>query len=334
MRAAEFTYLVIGLVIGALLNSAMKQGDDHAKPAAQSVQQAPNTVPVPVPVPVPMPVPVPLPVPVPNAHVAASPSDSHDVPTPYVVPKLGTDTRDCNRGPRSKLVIPASEVKAITDWHTYKDLCCYPDSRPDMQRDAMKAWTNPAGKEHYALLSWLSNQFGAQGGAMFAELGSKEGLSAMAMAVHPMVTVFAFDVVSVATHVGSVMSSRNGGKRVTPMDVQKAAPNIHFVAGNLADPASAYWRKLILGSRVLLLDTNHFPESKPFEYEVLKYLDENNYCGILLMDDLNLTGEMKRFWKYIQEKYGDRAIDVTRIGHGSGTGLLDFCGNTVVNWDI
>eukprot|EP01059_Diplonema_ambulator_P014759 TRINITY_DN2573_c0_g1_i1.p2 TRINITY_DN2573_c0_g1~~TRINITY_DN2573_c0_g1_i1.p2 ORF type:complete len:348 (+),score=125.96 TRINITY_DN2573_c0_g1_i1:51-1094(+) len=347
MKSSEMTYLVLGIVIGIIITTTVKQNDNCAQVTAAAIAavQA-NTPPPPPPVQVQVPVPVPVPCPPATPQTAPSgagaaqsgPDAYPNPPTPYVVPYIkNPGKRDCSRVAEDKVVIRASEVRALQPevWQKYKAQCCYPDDRPDMQRDAMKAWNGVAGVEHYALLSYLANHFGRKDGAMFGELGSKEGASAMAMGVNPKVTVYAFDVVPVVDHVAHVMGSRMG-RGVSAAEVQAAMPNIHFIKANLSDSTqekNAYWRKLLVGSRVLLMDTLHFPETNPFEYEMIQYLDEQGFGGILLLDDLNLSGEMKRFWNFCKEKFGDRAHDVTGIGHGTGTGLIDFCGNTEIVWD-
>ncbi len=71
-----------------------------------------------------------------------------------------------------------------------------------------------------------------------------------------------------------------------------------------------------------MVDTLHFPETQPFEYEFLNVLRQNDWKGLLVLDDIHYNDEMKRFWESIPvAKY-----DLTDVGHASGTGIVDFGG--------
>jgi hypothetical protein len=54
--------------------------------------------------------------------------------------------------------------------------------------------------------------------------------------------------------------------------------------------------------------------------EFIDYLTKNNYNGIVIFDDIRTNTELAKIWNSItQEK-----IDITDIGHGSGTGIVFF----------
>ena len=66
-----------------------------------------------------------------------------------------------------------------------------------------------------------------------------------------------------------------------------------------------------------MLDTLH---DGVFEKQFLSYLIEIEYCGYLFLDDIHLNSQMANFWNQINISKSDISI----IGHGSGSGLVDF----------
>eukprot|EP00662_Eupelagonemidae_sp_cell21_P051059 gene51059-45837_t len=40
---------------------------------------------------------------------------------------------------------------------------------------------------------------------------------------------------------------------------------------------------------------------------------------------------MDRFWKWVKQRHGTHAVDATSVGHGSGTGLVQFCGDASID---
>eukprot|EP00756_Hemistasia_phaeocysticola_P065282 Hpha_TRINITY_DN8448_c0_g1::TRINITY_DN8448_c0_g1_i1::g.34563::m.34563 len=226
-------------------------------------------------------------------------------------------------------------------WDRYEALCCL-KMKPRLDF-ALKAVTlREPGLEHYGVLWWIATHYAKRGGALLVEVGSREGASSFALAADPRNTVFSYDLNSTADHIASVMNFRDelkakklGKKSDSPYNrssVQSLIPNAHYISTNLmdlTDPNNWRHQQVVLGSRVLLLDTYHEPESVPFEYGFIEFMDTNHYKGVMILDDIHLNSEMERFWQFLVKKYGPRrAIDITPIGHFSGTGILDFCGNT------
>ena len=71
------------------------------------------------------------------------------------------------------------------------------------------------------------------------------------------------------------------------------------------------------------VDINH---EGPDEIKLFDFLFENNYKGILILDDIHINNEMKQVWSYIQSK-DVVTLDVTNIAHlldGDGTGVVFF----------
>lgn len=91
--------------------------------------------------------------------------------------------------------------------------------------------------------------------------------------------------------------------------------------------------KRYMNTWLILLDTFHEPYSVPFEREWMKRLvDAKFFKGIILLDDIHLNPEMEKWWKELKEnaaRDGYIVHDLTKVGHSSGTGMLDFSGGQV-----
>jgi hypothetical protein len=62
--------------------------------------------------------------------------------------------------------------------------------------------------------------------------------------------------------------------------------------------------------------------------------DAKFFKGVLLLDDIRLNSEMKKKWWTESKDNANRddcvVHDVTKVGHKTGTGLLDFSGGGLV----
>lgn len=64
------------------------------------------------------------------------------------------------------------------------------------------------------------------------------------------------------------------------------------------------------------------PNAGILEYEFFLFLKENQYKGILIADDILAFPKMcENFWDKIPN---NQKKDLTKIGHWSGTGLIQF----------
>lgn len=172
--------------------------------------------------------------------------------------------------------------------------------------DHKKIFLEPPGKNHYALLAYLSIHLK---GNNIVELGTHHGTSSLALSVCPDNRITTFDI------------RDQYGINLQPRNVQRCI-------GNIFDLELAY---LLLYADLIFLDTSHTGE---FEKKVYEYLIKNDYKGLLLLDDIHWNKEMQSFWNSITTtKY-----DITDIGHGecpagpqnntiAGTGIVDFTGN-------
>jgi predicted O-methyltransferase YrrM len=153
-------------------------------------------------------------------------------------------------------------------------------------------FTETSSKEHYRLLTYISNQFN---GESFIDIGTLKGCSALALSTNLSNKVYSFN-----------LSEQK--------ELNTIPENCEFI---LDDISNGLYDELILNSKIILLDTFH---DGTFELKFYNHLKSINYKGYLLLDDIKLNNEMVEFWNQIElEKQ-----DLTHIGHASGTGVVYF----------
>ncbi len=161
-----------------------------------------------------------------------------------------------------------------------------------------------AGKEHYKLLAYLSLQFNNK---IIIDIGTHKGYSASALGYNNTNTVYTFDICDkLSTDEKNVMWYNN---------------NVIFNTDNLFDNNILNkWKDTILNSSLIFLDID--PHDGYDEYEFYKWLKESDYKGILILDDIWYFKNMRdNLWFKIPSEY---KLDLTEIGHWSGTGLVNF----------
>jgi hypothetical protein len=157
----------------------------------------------------------------------------------------------------------------------------------------------PPGQEHYRLLAHIATQF--EDGSCFADLGTLLGFSALALALNPAHRVLTYDIADWIPN----------GDIPTAKDV----PNIERRLQNcLAVQALAD----IAACPFIVLDVD--PHNGMQETAIIQVLMSSQYQGVVLADDIHLNENMRAFWQWVPQK----KIDVTRYGHGSGTGIIIF----------
>jgi len=108
--------------------------------------------------------------------------------------------------------------------------------------------------------------------------------------------------------------------------------DIHFYNLALLKISEEDFQHYMGDTWLILLDTFHLPYTAPFEREWFQRLTSKlapKFEGIILLDDIRLNAEMKKWWVELKgsaAELGFRAFDVTAVGHLTGTGLLDFSG--------
>lgn len=152
-----------------------------------------------------------------------------------------------------------------------------------------------AGQEHYKLLNEFASRL-ADPVALIYDVGTHKGHSALSLAYQTDATVVSYDLTD----------------EFYDYDVIQMAEDydVHFHIGDvLRDPN-------LLESDLILLDTDH---DGSFENEFYCHI-RRDFKGFLLLDDIHLNSWMSNFWKSIPE----RKIDLTPVGHYTGTGLIIF----------
>ena len=153
-------------------------------------------------------------------------------------------------------------------------------------------YKNISSKEHYRLLTYLSNSFN---NVTFIDIGTLKGSSALALSTNKQNKVYSFNVSN-------------------QLELNKLPENVEFVIDNIIN---GKYDEIILSSKFILLDTFH---DGSFESEFLNYLKKLKYIGVLILDDINLNNEMRFFWENIKED----KTNISNIGHSSGTGVVFF----------
>lgn len=152
--------------------------------------------------------------------------------------------------------------------------------------------------QHYRLLTYLAKR---RAGRTAFDIGTHQGDSALALALGG-VHVETFDLVD---KIGS--RSLGGG-------VQRHSDD-------LCDPIMReHWRSALLESALILIDID--PHEGTREYELVSWLQANDYRGLIVLDDIwYFEGTRINLWQRIDPRH---KTDVTVLGHWSGTGIVSF----------
>lgn len=151
-----------------------------------------------------------------------------------------------------------------------------------------------SGREHYRLLSLLSFEFNNN---VILDIGTHHGASAVALSFNSQNTIKSYDI--------------QNFKKIPDFNFPK---NIQFTIGDILNE-----KELIKKSQLIFIDVDHLGI---FEKKFLDLLKEINYIGITIWDDIYLNDAMKKFW--YEDCKNENKIDVSYLGHWSGTGAIIF----------
>jgi len=197
----------------------------------------------------------------------------------------------------------------------------------------VKFMKDVAGKEHYRLLHYLTKIYGDC--RHVTDIGTCYVSSALALASgRKYLPVYTFDT---PTSSERLVAFRGKTEQEYLKGLHDQKANIKFFNLNLLTVSDEEFSKYH-NTWLVMLDTLHLPYSDPFEREWFKRLIgmEKPYQGLILLDDLHLNDEMSRWWNELQEmqsKNKYKCYDLTKIGHNTGTGLLDFSGKIKILQD-
>lgn len=148
-------------------------------------------------------------------------------------------------------------------------------------------------REHYKLLTYLTKSID---GITIIDAGTSQGHSCLALAQNEKNKVITYDIFD--KHFSFFESHKN--IEFKKMDINNESPII------------------IKSAKIILLDID--PHDGIQEIKFTNYLKEIGYKGYVICDDINLNQPMRNWWNSIDiEKY-----DVTDIGHGTGTGIINY----------
>lgn len=152
------------------------------------------------------------------------------------------------------------------------------------------------GGEHYKLLSYLSDLFENE---IILDLGTRDGLSALVLSKNKKNKVITYDLLP---------------KPSEMLKFENLIPNCEFKQLNIFDEDTDIIKK----SKLIFLDLD--PHDGIQETKFIEVLESIDYKGIIVCDDIEWFPAMSYWWnKLSQKKY-----NVTKYGHGSGTGIIDF----------
>jgi hypothetical protein len=153
-------------------------------------------------------------------------------------------------------------------------------------------YSEASSKEHYRLLTYISNIFN---NVNILDIGTLKGCSALSLSTNKLNKIYSFNVDN-------------------QLELIDKPENIQFI---IDDVLNGKYDDLIISSKIILLDTYH---DGVFEEKFVNYLTSINYKGNLLLDDIHLNYEMENFWQKIKID----KLDITHIGHSTGTGIVFF----------
>ena len=198
--------------------------------------------------------------------------------------------------------------------------------RPKLVKDFLNDVTEKCS-QHYPLLAYLSTKFND---TTLIEIGTFRGLGALALSYNLSNKVISYDI---EDH----------------KQWEQFPKNIEFRIKNFFEDADH-----ILQSPLIFFDAGTYApntgEDGSLESATYKFLRDNNYRGILILDDIHISDKSNAVWNGITTK----KYDLTAVGHGysrsietkyinghprtglllSGTGLVDFSGSCNIINDV
>lgn len=161
-----------------------------------------------------------------------------------------------------------------------------------IKNDVPEHFSFNVGKEAYPYYVDLSLNLPKK--SLVSDLGTFEGLSALALSANDDVKVVSYDV--------SLGRNLVSGRK-----------NIVFVEGDVFDYIDD-----ILKSNIILVDLD--PHDGKQEERFLDILVERKFKGVSVWDDVNLNGLMRGFWNNIDDRLTKEVLLDT--GHYTGTGVI------------
>ena len=159
-----------------------------------------------------------------------------------------------------------------------------------------------AGQSEYRLYAWLSTQFN---NTTILDVGTRTGGSALALSYNETNKVMSYDLVE--------QGASSGIKK----------ENVQFNIKDFRNDDTLDFDNI----SIIMVDVD--PHDGTAEEEMFIFLEEKGWKGLVLLDDIGPQWpEIEDFWNRITYP----KINVTEIGHMSGTGLVNFDGKHSIDW--
>jgi predicted O-methyltransferase YrrM len=159
-----------------------------------------------------------------------------------------------------------------------------------------------AGQSEYRLYAWLSSQFD---NTTILDVGTRTGGSALALSYNDKNQVISYDLVE------------QGASSAIKKE------NITFKIQDFREDDTLDWDNV----SIIMIDVD--PHDGVQEVEMMEFLNDKGWKGIMLLDDIGPGWpEVQDMWDAIEEP----KIDVTPVGHMSGTGLVNFGSKHDIDW--
>ena len=157
-----------------------------------------------------------------------------------------------------------------------------------------------SGNQEYRLYSYLSTFFND---AIFLDIGTMNGRSAIALSYNESNKVISYDIVDNIKDPSHKVYTKN---------------NITF---HIKDVLEDLTEELVKQVKIVMIDIDHY---ETVETKIINRLKELNFSGMIILDDItnhpnmHIKECMQRLWDSIpDEKY-----DFTKYGHWAGTGIV------------
>jgi hypothetical protein len=151
-----------------------------------------------------------------------------------------------------------------------------------------------AGVEHYKLLGFVASLFPGQ---TIYDIGTHFGGSSVALSSAAETKTVSYDIVEM--------------KQMTSLP-----KNVEYKIGDFRENPD------VLTAPFIFVDVD--PHDGIQERDFHKFFVEKNYKGIVLWDDIRANEYMKAWWNNVEESETVKKVDLTKLGHWSGTGMIIY----------
>ena len=159
-----------------------------------------------------------------------------------------------------------------------------------------------AGQSEYRLYAWLSTQFN---NTTILDVGTRTGGSALALSYNETNKVMSYDLQEQGASSGISKS------------------NVQFNIKDFREDDTLDFDNI----SIIMLDVD--PHDGVQEEEMFEWLEEKEWKGLVLLDDIGPQWpEIEDFWNRITYP----KLNVTEVGHMSGTGLVNFDEKHTISW--